>query len=40
MNKEDINLLLEVIGNKLSNNPDKAKKRSKGAVGNTDWRKK
>ena len=26
MNKEDINLLLEVIGNKLSNDPDKAKK--------------
>jgi len=26
MSKEDINLLLEIIGNKLSNNPDKAKK--------------
>ena len=26
MNKKDINLLLEAIGNKLSNDPDKAKK--------------
>lgn len=26
MSKEDINLLLEAIGNKLSNDPDKAKK--------------
>lgn len=26
MNKEDINLLLKIVGNKLSNDPDKVKK--------------